>query len=82
MKKILIFATIFTLFGIPCFAEDIQSNTPEQNIKNDQSYFTANLQKQPQENGGKQGISNHFTFFTINVNVNGQAKENSSKTEK
>ena len=46
---------------------------PAQTVKNDQSYFTANLQKQPQEGKQKQGITNHFTFFTINVQINGKA---------
>ena len=47
--------------------------TPAQTVKNDQSYFTANLQKQPQEGKQKQGITNHFAFFTINVQINGKA---------
>ena len=54
------------------FADDIQ---PEQAIKNNQAYFTANLQKQPQEGKQKQGINNHFTFFTINVQINGKLRD-------
>ena len=53
-------------------AADVQ---PEQNIKNDQSYATLNLQKQPQSGKQKQGITNHFTFFTINVQINGKIKD-------
>jgi hypothetical protein len=53
-------------------AADVQ---PEQNIKNDQSYATLNLQKQPQSGKQKQGITNHFTFFTINVQINGKIND-------
>lgn len=53
-------------------ATDVQ---PEQNIKNDQSYATLNLQKQPQSGKQKQGITNHFTFFTINVQINGKIND-------
>ena len=57
-------------------AADLQ---PEQNIKNNQSYATLNLQKQPQEGKQKQGITNHFTFFTINVQINGKIKDTDMK---
>ena len=66
MKKLIILA--FVLMALPCMAE------PQQGIENNQSYFTANLQKQP-EKDNKQKISNHFTFFTINVQINGKIKD-------
>lgn len=53
-------------------ATDVQ---PEQNIDNNQSYATLNLQKQPQSGKQKQGITNHFTFFTINIQINGKIKD-------
>lgn len=72
MKKILIALSlaVFCVEGV--YAGETAIIRPEQEIKNNQTYFTANIQKQPQEKGSKQGIKNHFTFFTINVNVNGK----------
>ena len=54
------------------FAADVQ---PEQTTKNNQAYFTANIQKQPQNSKQKQDINNHFTFFTINVQINGKIND-------
>lgn len=72
MKKLSIILGILFLCSTACLADDVM---PEQTVKNDQSYFTANLQKQPQEGKQKQGITNHFTFFTINVQINGKITE-------
>ena len=66
MKRLLILVMLMTL---PVFAEE-----PKQEIKNDQAYFTANLQKQP-EKDNKQKIGNHFSFFVINVQINGKIKD-------
>lgn len=67
MKKLLVLA--FITIALPVMAE------PQQTVKNDQAYFTANLQKQPQDCEQKQKITNHFTFFTINVQINGKIKD-------
>lgn len=67
MKRLLILLVM--LMALPVFAEE-----PQQEIKNDQAYFTANLQKQP-EKDNKQKIQNHFTFFTINVQINGKIND-------
>lgn len=72
MKKISIMLGLLFFCSASVLAADDTSNTPVQNVQNEQSYFTANIQKQPQEKGGKQGIKNHFTFFTININANGK----------
>lgn len=70
MKKLLsIILTMLFLCSSGVFADEV---TPQQTVKNEQAYFTANLQKQPQNGKQKQGITNHFTFFTINVQVNGK----------
>ena len=66
MKKLLILAMLLTM---PVFAEE-----PKQEIKNDQAYFTANLQKQP-EKDNKQKIQNHLSFFVVNVQINGKLKD-------
>lgn len=71
MKKLLI---ILALLLVNSFV--LAEEQPEQTIKNNQTYATLNLQKQPQEGKQKQGISNHFTFFTINVQINGKIKDN------
>lgn len=73
MKKV--FITILSLMffcSAVAIAADVQ---PKQNIKNDQSYATLNLQKQPQSGKQKQEITNHFTFFTINVQINGKIND-------
>lgn len=56
MKKLLIMLSLLLFCCHAAFADDIQ---PEQAIKNNQAYFTANLQKQPQEGKQKQGIIYH-----------------------
>lgn len=73
------FVFMLLMFSIPmfCLAEELAQ--PEQKIKNDQSYGTVNIQKQPQEGKQKQGIGNHFTFFTINIQVNGKIKDDEVK---
>lgn len=72
MKKLAIILGILILGTVTVLAEEI---TPKQEINNNQAYFSANLQKQPQEGKQRQGISNHFTFFTINVQINGKFKD-------
>lgn len=65
MKKIVIILLVCFLSGLTAIAEPIQD------IDNDQSYFTANLQKQPKKDN-KQKIHNHFSFFVINIQINGK----------
>jgi len=80
MKRI--FSIVLSLMffcSAVAIAADVQ---PEQNIKNDQSYATLNLQKQPQSGKQKQGITNHFTFFTINVQINGKIKDIADSEQK
>lgn len=68
MKKLLVLSML--LMALPVMATE-----PQQSVKNDQAYFTANLQKQPQTSEQQQKITNHFTFFTINVQINGKIKD-------
>ena len=72
MKKIAILLGLLFFCCESVFAADTGAVIPEQSVGNNQSYFTASIQKQPQAKGSKQGIKNHFTFFTININVNGK----------
>ena len=76
MKKLSIILGLLLVSSSAVFADEV---TPAQSAKNNQSYFTANLQKQPQEEKAKQRITNSFTFFTINVQINGKIKEESEK---
>lgn len=69
MKRILLTTLALILGSAIVLADEV---TPQQTVKNDQAYFTANIQKQPKTDKQKQGITNHFTFFTINVQVNGK----------
>ena len=78
MKKALTILGILIFCSQVVFADDVN---PQQTIKNDQAYFTANIQKQPQESKQKQGINNHFTFFTINIQVNGKTKDDNTNTK-
>lgn len=78
MKKVLLTTLVLILGGTMVLADEI---TPQQTVKNDQAYFTANIQKQPKTDKQKQGITNHFTFFTINVQVNGKIDNFNTPTE-
>lgn len=64
MKKLGLLLAICFLGGLTAIAEPIQE------IDNNQSYITANLQKQPKKDN-KQKIHNHFSFFVINIQING-----------
>ena len=78
MKKLSFILGILLFCSSGVFADEV---TPQQTVKNEQSYFTANLQKQPQDGKQKQGITNHFTFFTINVQVNGKIKDSDTNNK-
>ena len=78
MKKLSILFYLMFFCSTVVFADEV---LPQQDIKNDQSYGTLNIQKQPKEGKQKQGITNHFTFFTINVQVNGKI-DNFADTDK
>lgn len=78
MKKLAIILSLLLFCSSGVFADEV---TPQQTVKNEQAYFTANLQKQPQDGKQKQGITNHFTFFTINVQVNGKIKDSDTAKE-
>lgn len=68
-KEVLAAMVLLLVCVVPVFADE-----PKQEIKNDQAYFTANLQKQP-EKDNKQKIGNHFSFFVVNIQINGKIKD-------
>lgn len=75
MKKITILLTLCILGTLSAVAEPIQE------IDNNQSYMTANIQKQPKKDN-KQKISNHFSFFVINIQINGKVDNLSDSASK
>ena len=77
MKKLTFILGLLLFCSQITFADEVMV---EQDIKNDQSYFTANLQKQP-EKESKQKIGNHFSFFVINIQINGKVKDSDTAKE-
>lgn len=75
MKNLVLILAICLLSGITAIAEPIQE------IDNNQSYLTANIQKQPKKDN-KQKISNHFSFFVINIQINGKVDNLSDSASK
>ena len=68
MKKLAFILGLLLFCSQTVLADEVVA---EQDIKNDQSYFTANLQKQP-EKESKQKIGNHFSFFVVNIQIGGK----------
>ena len=77
MKKLAFILGILLFCSQITFADEV---LPQQDIKNNQSYFTANLQKQP-EKESKQKIGNHFSFFVVNIQINGKIKDSDTANE-
>ena len=78
MKKLaIVIISLLFLSSTVVFADEV---LPQQDIKNDQAYFTANLQKQP-EKKSKQKIGNHFSFFVVNIQINGKIKDSDTAKE-
>ena len=71
MKKFLFILCIIFAGSSLVFAEDI-SETVEQKIDNEKSYAGFNFQKSPEQNCGKQAISNKGSWFNINIIINGK----------
>ena len=77
MKKLAFILGLLLFCSQITFADEVMV---EQDIKNDQAYFTANLQKQP-EKESKQKIGNHFSFFVVNIQINGKIKDSDTAEE-
>lgn len=71
MKNFLFILCIIFAGSSLVFAEDI-SETAEQKIDNEKSYAGFNFQKSPEQNCGKQAISNKGSWFNINIIINGK----------
>ena len=70
MKKLMVLFLIMTFSGI-AFAETTE-NTESQKIENENSYLGINFEKQPEEQSGKQLITNKKSFLFVNVIINGK----------
>lgn len=70
MKKLIVLLVIMAFGGI-AFAETTE-NTESQKIENENSYLGINFEKQPEEQSGKQLITNKKSFLFINVIINGK----------
>ena len=77
MKKLAFILGLLLFCSQTVLADEVVA---EQDIKNDQSYFTANLQKQP-EKESNQKIGNHFSFFVVNIQINGKIKDSDTDKE-
>jgi hypothetical protein len=73
MKNIVILLLMVVLCN-GVLAEDII----EQEIQNDSSYLSANFQKKPAQEEGKQLITNHKSFLVLNIIINGKNKQNNT----
>lgn len=73
MKKLAIILIVCMFGGLTAIADPIQD------IDNNQTYMTANFQKQPKKDN-KQKINNHFSFFVINIQINGKVESISDNT--
>lgn len=69
MKKLSIILLLLLFCGTGVLADE-----SKQEVDNNQTYFTANVQTQPKEEK-QQKITNHFTFFTINIQVHRVLKD-------
>lgn len=70
------FIIMLLMFSIPmfCLAEELEK--PKQTVKNENTYLGINVQKQPEQEGNEQLITNKKSFLFINIVINGKVKEN------
>ena len=84
MKKLLMAVFTLALMVAPVMATEVTETQPAQQaenqvLKNENSYLGINFMKQPEENGGKQLVTNKKSFLFINVVINGKPVEVKSK---
>lgn len=79
MKKILLTLGVLALMTMPAMAtqEVIEPAQQAENqvLDNENSYLGINFMKQPEENGGKQLVTNKKSFLFINIVINGKPVE-------
>lgn len=82
MKKILFTLVAIIMMAVPAMATESKEQPAQaenQVLENENSYLGINFMKQPEENGGKQLVTNKKSFLFINVVINGKPVEVKAK---
>ena len=82
MKKILFTLVAIIMMTVPAMATEVKEQPAQaenQVLENENSYLGINFMKQPEENGGKQLVTNKKSFLFINVVINGKPVEVKAK---
>lgn len=82
MKKILFTLVAIMMMAVPAMATESKEQPAQaenQVLENENSYLGINFMKQPEENGGKQLVTNKKSFLFINVVINGKPVEVKAK---
>ena len=82
MKKILFTLVAIMMMAVPAMATEVKEQPAQaenQVLENENSYLGINFMKQPEENGGKQLVTNKKSFLFINVVINGKPVEVKAK---
>ena len=82
MKKVLFTLVAIMMMTVPAMATESKEQPAQaenQVLENEDSYLGINFMKQPEENGGKQLVTNKKSFLFINVVINGKPVEVKAK---
>ena len=82
MKKVLFTLVAIMMMTVPVMATEVKEQPTQaenQVLENENSYLGINFMKQPEENGGKQLVTNKKSFLFINVVINGKPVEVKAK---
>ena len=82
MKKVLFTLVAIMMMAVPAMATEVKEQPAQaenQVLENENSYLGINFMKQPEENGGKQLVTNKKSFLFINVVINGKPVEVKTK---
>ena len=81
MKRFL-FTLVAIMMTVPVMATEVKEQPAQaenQVLENENSYLGINFMKQPEEQGGKQLVTNKKSFLFINVVINGKPVEVKAK---
>ena len=82
MKRFLFTLVAIMMMTAPVMATEVKEQPTQaenQVLENENSYLGINFMKQPEENGGKQLVTNKKSFLFINVVINGKPVEVKAK---
>lgn len=82
MKRFLFTLVAIVMMAVPAMATEPQEQPVQvenQVLDNENSYLGINFMKQPEENGGKQLVTNKKSFLFINIVINGKPVEVKAK---